>query len=486
MNNTNEEQKKIDQSQIERLNKIYFNDEDYLKTINITSTIEEKKAFITSWIQWLKEEEYWNPKFLAKRNEVHWVSLERIFEIQASKKISDIHLTRWDLVIMKVSWNEIRVWLEYEFDETFKSEFWRKKLEFNDTKKLCFDFLDFKSKETILREWSIDTNYRMIINWELTTFRLSIYLNNWAISLVSRYINPEIWDIEKLFSWWLPLKILDVIWHSSWLVLVTWPMASWKSYTLATILEHINLTKKKHITTIEDPIEVIFKPKLCTISQKEVWKDTTTFYKWSKSCLRQDTQIVLLWELRTREEMEAAIDLATNWNLVFATTHSASVEDCFRYIYDSVPKERKDTMMQAFSSVLRWVLVQRMIQKPVVEETIVVHEETWEEVIEEKAVITYNIAYELLVNNMKLMKWLKQQENWLIDFVKIKHNIEEDWVTFWNISLNKSLLSLIIEWRIDIEDAMNSTYDKLWLKELILENNEIRRKFKDIDNYFNN
>ena len=466
----------------ERFDMIPFEESDYLKSISISSTTQEKEEFIKKWLKkaW---ENYWNPKFLAKENKILWISLEDIFTLQARKRISDIHLSRWDLILMKISWDELRVWLEFLWDEKFDDDFWRKKLTFDEIKELCFDFLDLKTKQKLLNEWSVDMNYRMMIDWKLTTFRLSVYLNNWAISLVARYINPSIWILEELIEAWLPKQVEWIVSQGSGLVLVAWPMASWKSYTLASILDNINKTQNKHITTIEDPIEVIFKPKLCTISQKEVWKDTTSFQKWSKSCLRQDTQVVLLWELRNREEMEAAIDLATNWNLVFATTHSASVEDCIRYIYDAVPKERKDTIMQAFSTVLRWILVQRMIQKPTIVIEDELNEKTWEMERVERSVIKYNIAYELLVNNERLMKWLKLQDNWTIDFRKIKHNIEDEWVAYWNISLNKSLIWLLEKWDIEIQDALDVTYDKIWLKELINTNEALMIKIWDLNDY---
>ena len=465
---------------LHELNKIEFDEADYLKTIWIDATEEEKKNFIRDWLSWLSE---WvsaqNPKELAKTNKVFNVSLEDILSIQAIKEISDIHLSRWELPIMKTNWEEIRIWLEFSDDPDFESQFWRTKLDFNQVKKLCFDFMNLKEKEKLLTDWVVEKNYKMMVNWKLTTFRFSIYINNWAISLVSRFINPKIWDLEYLIENWLPSIIKKTLLNqSSWLVLVAWPMASWKSFTLASILEYINLTQKKHIVTIEDPIEVIFTPKLCTFSQREVWKDTTDFYKWAKNSLRQDAQIKLMWEIRTPEAMEAAIDAATNWMLVFATTHSASVEDCIRYFYDSVSKERKQTIIQALTSVLRWILVQRMITRLTYEE-VEEENEFWEKEIYEKAKTERVIVYELLVNNMRLMQWLKPNENWQIDFRKIKNNIQDEWKAYWNISLNDSLIWLLLAKRITLKEAFAVTYDKLWLKDMIRDTEWLR--FKEIE-----
>ena len=80
---------------------------------------------------------------------------------------------------------------------------------------------------------------------------------------------------------------------------------------------------------------------------------------------------------------------------------------------------------------------------------------------------------------MRLMQWLKPNENWQIDFRKIKNNIQDEWKAYWNISLNDSLIWLLLAKRINLKEAFSVTYDKLWLKDMIKDTEWLR--FKEIE-----
>ena len=125
------------------------------------------------------------------------------------------------------------------------------------------------------------------------------------------------------------------------LVLVTGPTGSGKSTTLAAILNRINMTKQKHIITLEDPIEYVYKSKEAVVTQRQLGLDTDSFPHGIKYALRQDPDVLLIGEMRDRETMMAALHAAETGHLVFSTLHTVdSVQTINRVISAFEPFER--------------------------------------------------------------------------------------------------------------------------------------------------
>ena len=122
------------------------------------------------------------------------------------------------------------------------------------------------------------------------------------------------------------------------LVLLTGPTGSGKSSTLAAMLDYINHTRRRHIITLENPIEFVYKPDQCIINQREVGDDTGSFAAGLRAALRQDPDVVLVGEMRDLETISTAITAAETGHLVFATLHTKGAVNAIDRIIDSFEK----------------------------------------------------------------------------------------------------------------------------------------------------
>lgn len=446
--------------------------EDFMTEITINSPDYEKDEIcsisdkVMQWIieanpnSWIKKTDY---RKLTKRPTSTWMSFDNLLTIQAQLKVSDIHVWRGDFPVFKM-WNEqIRVWFEYWSEDEwnpFSWEFWKTVVSFDDSRILFFDWLDPNQKRQILTEWSVNREYKLLRTdeqWKefIQKFRLNIHLEKGWFGISCRFINAAIPRLEDMKG--IPNDFKKFANYPSGLVVVSAPTNNGKSFTLNAMIDYINRNFEKHIITIEDPIEAMFEPKKSKFTQRQVGSDTLSTMKASKDVLRQDGNVALVWEVRTAEELEAAINLAINGLLVFITSHSSNAESLFNLVYSIAPADRRSQIIADFSSVLVWVLCQRLNRKQVI------NQQTWAE--ETK----YLTSYELLVNNNKLRSALRPNELWRIDFKVVSNNLKSEWIMYWNIHMNQYLLEQLRDkesW-FDLEDAFKMTHDVEWLKKLL-------------------
>lgn len=138
-----------------------------------------------------------------------------------------------------------------------------------------------------------------------------------AIRIVPTKI-PTLQELE------LPPVLAKIAEKPQGLVLVTGPTGSGKSTTLAAMINHMNQTMRKHIITLEDPIEYLHKHGTCIIDQREVGFDTNNFANGLRASLRQDPDVIMVGEMRDLETIQTAITAAETGHLVFGTLHTAS------------------------------------------------------------------------------------------------------------------------------------------------------------------
>ena len=147
------------------------------------------------------------------------------------------------------------------------------------------------------------------------------------------------------------------------LILVTGPTGSGKSTTLASMLHEINLTERKHIITIEDPVEFVHKNLNCLFSQRNVGSDTASFASAIKYALRQDPDIILIGEMRDAETIGAALTAAETGHLVFGTLHTNSAPGTINRIIDVFPANKQAQIRAQLSSSLIAVIAQSLIPR---------------------------------------------------------------------------------------------------------------------------
>ncbi len=191
-----------------------------------------------------------------------------------------------------------------------------------------------------------------------TRFRVNIFFQMEGISAVFRVIPVRILSIDELK---LPKILHRFSEKERGLVLVTGVTGSGKSTTLAAIINEINWKRRKHVITIEDPIEFVHKDRKCIINQRSVGQDTRSFGTALRAALREDPDIILVGEMRDLETVEIALHAADSGHLVFSTLHTLDAKETINRIIGMYPKEEQQRVRVTLASILEGVISQRLI-----------------------------------------------------------------------------------------------------------------------------
>ncbi len=193
---------------------------------------------------------------------------------------------------------------------------------------------------------------------DFTRFRVNIFFQTDGISAVFRLIPVKIMSIDELK---LPKIVHKFTEAERGLVLVTGVTGSGKSTTLAALINEINWSQRKHIITIEDPIEFIHKDRKCIVNQRSVGQDTLSFANALRASLREDPDIILVGEMRDLETMEIALHAADTGHLVFSTLHTLDAKETINRIISTFPTGEQNRIRLTFGAVIQGVISQRLI-----------------------------------------------------------------------------------------------------------------------------
>ena len=189
-------------------------------------------------------------------------------------------------------------------------------------------------------------------------FRINIYRQRGNVSVAVRRVSRLIPTVQQLN---LPPQILKIADLATGLVLVTGMTGAGKSTTIATMLEHINTTRRCHVVTIEDPIEYIYEDKKALIDQREVGIDVADFELALKYLLREDPDVVLVGDMRDLETFQAALRAAETGHLVFGTVHASVAASTISRIVELFPQASRDLARQGLGFNLRAIGCQRLL-----------------------------------------------------------------------------------------------------------------------------
>jgi twitching motility protein PilT len=191
-------------------------------------------------------------------------------------------------------------------------------------------------------------------------FRVSVFRQRGNVALVLRQIPVELWSMDFLGT---PKVFKELVMRPRGLILVTGPTGSGKSTTLAAMVDYLNENVDHHIITIEDPIEFYHHHKKCTVNQREVGVDVTSFAEAIRRALRQDPDVILVGEMRDLETIEAAITAAETGHIVFGTLHTSSAAGTINRIIDVFPTNQQDQIRTQLASAIIGILAQQLLPK---------------------------------------------------------------------------------------------------------------------------
>lgn len=189
-------------------------------------------------------------------------------------------------------------------------------------------------------------------------FRTNVFQQRGEFCLAMRYVKTKVPSFEELGL----LPILKKIAESPrGIVLLAGSTGCGKSTTLGAMIEHINDVSRKHIVTLEDPIEYVFEDNQCVIEQREVGLDTPSFAHALKHVLRQDPDIIMVGEMRDDISFSAAMSAADTGHLVLSTLHTTTAGQSVNRILDFFHMDEREQVRRQIAGTLRAVICQRMV-----------------------------------------------------------------------------------------------------------------------------
>jgi twitching motility protein PilT len=207
------------------------------------------------------------------------------------------------------------------------------------------------------RTGELDTAYQP---QGLPRFRVNAFRQRGDVSLAFRVIPREVPDFASLS---LPPGVEKLSGENRGLILVTGATGAGKTTTLASMIGHINRTRRQHIVTIEDPIEILHDDAACIVNQREVGIDTDSFNEALRRALRQDPDVILIGELRDSETAETALQAAESGHLVLSTMHTVDASETLGRLVEFFPAIKQPQVRSILAGVLKGVVSQRLLPR---------------------------------------------------------------------------------------------------------------------------
>jgi twitching motility protein PilT len=302
-----------------------------------------------------------------------------------------------------------------------------------DTKQLCYSVLTDSQKVKFEEQQELDLSFGVK---NMARFRANLFMQRGAVAAAFRIVPFKIQPLKDLG---LPPVVEQFCDKPRGMVLVTGPTGSGKSTTLASILDRINVTRRYHIITIEDPIEFLHNHKGSLVNQREIGTDSKTFHAALRTILRQDPDVVLVGEMRDLETMEATLSVAETGHLALATLHTNSAIQSINRIVDAFPSHQQSQIRAVLSFTLEGVVSQQLIPRASGSGRVMACE-----------VLVPNAAIRNLIREDKLHQIYSQMQ-----IGQKKYGMQ---------TMNQSLCDLFVAGHITMEDALARTSEPDELK----------------------
>lgn len=215
-----------------------------------------------------------------------------------------------------------------------------------------------RARRMLSEEGGCDFAYALDIDGSKWRFRINAMMQMGHLGIVARRVNNSIPNFESLH---LPPILAEFCKFSQGMVLLAGATGCGKSTTIASMLDWINHRYRKHILTLEDPIEFTFTEDKCLITQRELGEDVKDFLVGMKQAVREDPDIILVGEMRDRETFETAMRAAETGHLVFGTIHSSSGPTTIGRILDLFPQDLHSSIRSNIAFNMKAIITQKLI-----------------------------------------------------------------------------------------------------------------------------
>lgn len=225
--------------------------------------------------------------------------------------------------------------------------------------RLLFPMLDERNKKIFMKEGGADFAYTCDVDGTMWRFRVNMLKQLGMPGLVARRISQWIPDFAGLY---LP-PVMETLCHfDQGMLLLAGVTGSGKSTTIASMLNYINSIYRKHILTLEDPIEFVYTEQKCLINQREIGMDVIDFKVGMKHAVREDPDIMLVGEMRDEETFLTAIHAAETGHMVFGTIHASNAGSTIGRILDLFPEAMHKAIRSAMVQNMKAIIAQKLLK----------------------------------------------------------------------------------------------------------------------------
>ena len=280
-------------------------------------------------------------RFIKKREELE---IDKLFRALVKLKGSDLHLKAERAPIIRVN-GTLR-----PLD--------RGPIEDEEMVRICFPLMNERNRRIFEETGGADFAHTVEVDGVLWRFRVNLLQQLGHVGMVARKVNQWIPDFEGLY---LPGSMVELCKFHQGMVLLAGVTGSGKSTTIASMLNWINKNYRKHILTLEDPIEFVFTEEKSLINQREIGLDVKDFAIAMKHAVREDPDVMLVGEMRDEETFLTAIHAAETGHLVFGTIHASSAPSTIGRILDLFPQSMHSSLRSAIAMNMKGIVAQKLL-----------------------------------------------------------------------------------------------------------------------------
>ena len=270
------------------------------------------------------------------------MNVKPLFKLMVEKKASDLFFTPFAPAKIKIDGKIMPV---NKLEMTPKM-----------VKQAAIELMNEDLLEAFTKELEVDF---AISEPGLGRFRVNVFHQRGNVAMVLRYITSELPTLDELQ---MPEQLKELVMLKRGLVLMVGASGNGKSTTLAAMINHRNEHTSSHIITVEDPIEFLHPNKKSIVNQREVGIDTKTYGRALKSAMRSAPDVIQIGEIRDRESMQSALDMAGTGHLVLATLHANNAPETLDRIINMFPTEQHSQVFMDLAQYLRGIISQRLVR----------------------------------------------------------------------------------------------------------------------------